>query len=220
VWPFKLSHILTPLRLLFSPLSSVCLKNRAPMSSLPIIAKSAGLSLFLGAALTLASFIQPAIAGNAAGYHLGNQPCWDEASRYSGVDPWLLYSLAEVESNYNASAIGKNRNGTYDIGLMQINSSHLSELREYGIPRSALLNACASTYIGAWIMARNFRRYGQSWKAIAAYNVGTIDSPRRTRIGYAYAKRVYTAYRYLVLQNERRAITDQRRPLVFRLVQK
>ena len=125
----------------------------------------------------------------------GQKPCWDEAARYHGLDPWLLYAVAYTESSHNPNVISKaNRNGTYDIGLMQINSVWLPTLKKYGISQQTLTNACASTYVGAWIMAQNVRRYGYSWKAIAAYNVGSVEDPRRREIGYRYARKVYAHY--------------------------
>lgn len=127
-----------------------------------------------------------------------SQPCWDAAATYHHVDPWLLYAIAKVESGYNPYAVNKaNRNGTVDTGLMQINSIHWPTLRRYGIEPSALTNACASTFIGAWILAQNQRRYGNSWQAIAAYNVGSLNTPKRTQIGYAYASKVYKTYELL-----------------------
>lgn len=130
------------------------------------------------------------------------QACWDEAARYHGLDPWLLYAVAYVESTHNPNVISKpNRNGTYDIGLMQINSVHLPRLARYGITKSTLMDACASTYVGAWIMADNIRRYGWSWEAIAAYNVGSLNTPARVQIGRRYAGKVYEAYGKLSRQH-------------------
>ncbi len=124
-----------------------------------------------------------------------NQPCWDQAAAYHRVDPWLLYSIAYVESRYNPTAVNRaNRNGTVDTGLMQVNSVHWPDLRKYGIEPTALYNACASTYIGAWVLAQKQRRYGNTWEAIAAYNVGSIDTPARRAVGLKYARKVYEAY--------------------------
>lgn len=129
------------------------------------------------------------------------QACWDEAARYHGLDPWLLYAVAYVESAHNPAVISKpNRNGTYDIGLMQINSVHLPRLARYGITQATLMDACASTYVGAWIMSENIRRYGWSWEAIAAYNVGSLNSNARRKIGRRYAGKVYEAYEKLSRQ--------------------
>lgn len=152
------------------------------------------LSLVLGLSCLLST---PVHAGSVP-WHDGNQPCWDAAGARHGVDPWLLYAIAKVESSYNPKVVSRpNRNGTRDVGLMQINSTWLPTLRANGVPNAALFNACASTYIGSWIMAKNFRRYGYSWKAIAAYNVGSVDTPKRYAIGMAYAKKVYAAYAHL-----------------------
>ena len=128
----------------------------------------------------------------------GNAPCWDAAGAYHGIDPWLLYAIGKVESSHNPRAVnGSNRNGTRDIGLMQINSIWLPTLRKHGVSESALFNACASTYVGAWIMAQNIRKHGYTWQAIAVYNVGSLNTPARERIGRAYAQKVYAAYAQL-----------------------
>lgn len=153
-------------------------------------------------AIGLASLAPPA---HAAGRHQDlypnipwsnqNQPCYDAAAAYHRVDPWLLYAIAKVESSHNPKAINKaNRNGTLDRGLMQINSIHYGTLKKYGIDASALDNACASTYIGAWVLADKMRQYGNSWKAIASYNVGAVNNEARYRVGLNYARKVYKAY--------------------------
>ena len=54
--------------------------------------------------------------------------CWDKAAQYYHVDPYLLYAIANVESGMNPYAVGQNRDGTRDVGLMQINSSHFTAL--------------------------------------------------------------------------------------------
>ena len=54
--------------------------------------------------------------------------CWDEAAKGYGVNPWLLYGIAQVESSLDPHALNLRhlqRTGSYDIGLMQINSRNL-----------------------------------------------------------------------------------------------
>lgn len=150
---------------------------------------------FIASLFLLAAVASPRVS--AAG--LTDQVCWDQAAAYHGVDPWLLYAIAYTESTHNPNAVSRpNRNGTYDIGLMQINSVHIPTLRAHGIDPSSLKNACASTYIGAWVLSSKIRRYGYTWQAIAAYNVGSLDTPARIRVGQAYAKKVYSNYDRLV----------------------
>ncbi len=65
--------------------------------------------------------------------------CWDKAAHYYHVDPYLLYAIANVESGMNTYAVGTNHDGTHDVGLMQINSSHFSELERRGISERRLM---------------------------------------------------------------------------------
>ena len=115
--------------------------------------------------------------------------CWKSAAKYHSVDVWLLYSIAWVESKMNPNEIGKNKNGSLDLGMMQINTIWLPELAKYGIKRENLMDGCTSIYIGAWILAKNFKTYGYTWRAIGAYNSANLD------IGYKYAQKVYDTHR-------------------------
>ena len=97
--------------------------------------------------------------------------CFDEAGEQYGINPLILKAIAKVESNFNPAALNRNTNGTYDFGLMQINSSWA---RTLGLERwNALGDACYNTMTGAWILANCMNKYGYSWKAIGCYNSQT-----------------------------------------------
>jgi soluble lytic murein transglycosylase-like protein len=121
---------------------------------------------------------------------LGNDvsACWRGAAQYHGVDVWLLYSVAWVESKLQPGQIGRNTNGTFDLGLMQINTIWLPKLKKFGISSNQLMDGCTSIYVGAWIMAQNIRSMGYTWRAIGAYN------SRTPSIGFKYAQKVYAAH--------------------------
>lgn len=112
--------------------------------------------------------------------------CWQDASDRYGVPINLLYAVSRVESGNKAGALSApNKNGTYDIGLMQINSSHLPYLSRYGITEGVLMrDPCVNLHIGAWIMAQSIARHGMTWRGIGAYNAAS-DEKRRI-----YAKKV------------------------------
>lgn len=121
------------------------------------------------------------------------QGCWDSAGKTYGVDPWLLMAVAKVESSFKANAINKNKNNSYDIGMMQINSFWLPTLSKYGISSKDLLNPCTSVFVGSWIMAQNIKRFGYNQDGIGAYN-----SPGNITIRRRYAQAVYKAYNKIV----------------------
>lgn len=99
--------------------------------------------------------------------------CWVAAAERYQVSPALLYAIARVESNLNPRAVGRNSNGTRDIGLMQINSAWLPRLAGYGIEEAHLFDPCMSIHIGAWILAQNVGRLGYTWEAVGAYNASS-----------------------------------------------
>ncbi|VVD88253.1 invasion protein IagB [Pandoraea aquatica] len=129
--------------------------------------------------------------------------CWDIAADRYQLDPLLLYAIAQVESNLDMNASNVNRNGTRDIGLMQINSIHLPTLSRYGVTERRLHeDACASIITGAWILAGFVRQYGYGWEAVGAYNAGT--GPARAPLRQRYADKVRKRYAVLVAERDRR----------------
>ena len=110
--------------------------------------------------------------------------CWEAAAVRYGVSSELLYAIARTESGLNPQAVGRNGNGSRDIGLMQINSSWLPTLASHGINERDLFEPCINIHVGAWILAGNVSRLGYTWDAVGAYNA-TRPALRR-----AYADKV------------------------------
>ncbi|OXJ19928.1 lytic transglycosylase domain-containing protein [Burkholderia sp. AU6039] len=127
--------------------------------------------------------------------------CWTWAGEQHGIDPLLLVAIAKVESSMNPRAMNWNRNGTYDIGLMQINSTHLPRLVKVGVTHRRLIDEpCTSIATGASILADFIDRHGYTWNAVGAYNAGS--SPKREPARKAYATKVWKEYRVLTSDRE------------------
>lgn len=96
--------------------------------------------------------------------------CFKVASNQYKIPEKLLIAIAKIETQLDPYAININKNRTYDIGLMQINSSWLKKLNGVGITQADLLDGCKNIQVGAWILASNIKQYGFNSKAIGAYN--------------------------------------------------
>jgi hypothetical protein len=143
--------------------------------------------------------------------------CWDEAAQRYGVSSQLLYAVAKVESHLNPKALNlshRQRTGSYDIGLMQINSSNLPALARFGISESDLYSPCTNIHVGAWLLAQTLARQGLSWDGVGAYNAactqlkGTACLNARRR----YAWKVYRQLPASAIQSaQATAVRPQRR---------
>jgi soluble lytic murein transglycosylase-like protein len=117
--------------------------------------------------------------------------CFETAAERHRVSADLLRAIACVESNFNPHAMNRNRNGSVDYGVMQINSVWLKELGEFGIERDHLWDWCTNIHVGAWVLAQKIQRLGYTWRAIGAYNAGLKDTRLREQLRYEYAEKVY-----------------------------
>lgn len=125
------------------------------------------------------------------------------AAKHFKLDARLLWAIAYKESRFNPNAISKaNKNGSYDIGIMQINSSHLSWLKkDFNIDRQDLLNPSINIHIGALILRKCFNRYGQTQQGISCYNGQIANNP--------YGKEVLQIVAYAEQQNNKRLAKER-----------
>ena len=111
--------------------------------------------------------------------------CWEEIGNRYNINPYLLAAIAKTESNFKANAVRRNKNGTRDIGVMQINSLWLPELAKYGISEDHLFDPCVNIAVGAWILRQRQASYGNTWEAVGTYHSKTPD------FKWNYAGKVY-----------------------------
>jgi len=113
--------------------------------------------------------------------------CFAAAAERFGIASSLLLAIARQESGFDPLAEGRNRDGSRDIGIMQINTWWLPRLARYGLEEKHLWEPCTNVFVGAWILAGNIARYGYTWDAVGAYNAGTAETrdARERRERYA-----------------------------------
>lgn len=120
------------------------------------------------------------------------------AAKTYGVEERLLRAISWVESRHNANALGKNKNGSYDSGHMQINNSTWSKSLSGGYKSLATYPEYC-TAVGAWILRQCKDRYpseNEYWDMVACYHTGTgikDAPPNKKRLGLIYVNKVYKA---------------------------
>lgn len=119
--------------------------------------------------------------------------CFIQAGKRYLIAPELLKTIAQQESGLVATAINHNKNKSgkiisTDYGIMQINSSHIPELKKLGVIKDKdelLKNPCLNIHTGAWILARHFQRCGVNWECLGSYNAGLSKNNTARRMIYA-----------------------------------
>lgn len=129
----------------------------------------------LGLFLLLASAIAQA----------SNLCTWEGAAARYGVNPGVLYAIAQQESSLRPHAVNVNADGSHDIGLAQINSKWLPHLSKLGVTQENLANPCINMHVAAYILSLHMIRRGNTWEAVGAYHSKTPS--RRDR----YAQTIY-----------------------------
>ena len=106
--------------------------------------------------------------------------CFDEAGRANNISYDLLESIARVESGLNSKALHVNRNGTTDLGLMQINSAWIDPMH---LNREELIaDPCYNVMAGARILRQCIDKHGYTWEAVGCYNAKS----KGKRVGYSW----------------------------------
>jgi len=117
--------------------------------------------------------------------------CLDAAARNAHVSPSVLLVLLYVEGGHPGT-VSDNRNGTVDLGPMQVNSTWIGRIaarwrttpqRTYAALRDS---SCANIEAGSWILGQALAEtHGDLWQAVAFYHSHT------PRFGEAYLRRFY-----------------------------
>ncbi len=96
--------------------------------------------------------------------------CINNAAITYHVPAKLIISILQIERGQSGKII-KNKNGTYDIGIMSVNSLWLPELKKHGVfEQDILFNSCNNIMIGTWILSKKIARRDDLLVGIGDYN--------------------------------------------------
>ncbi|MCL2474009.1 MAG: lytic transglycosylase domain-containing protein [Alphaproteobacteria bacterium] len=95
------------------------------------------------------------------------------------VPPALMIGIMTVEGGRIGQEVGPNKNGTYDLGPMQINTRWLSMLGQHWKVHPDTARAwvrddgCINMHVAAWILKQKIVSTGSMWSGVAAYHSAT-----------------------------------------------
>lgn len=119
--------------------------------------------------------------------------CFEEAGTLYGVAPALLMVIAQGESKMDPLAVRWNKNGSVDVGLMQINSCHISAIGK-DVWDKLIIDPCLNVTVGAWYLRKCIDKYGENWQAVGCYH---SQNPKH---GIPYANKIYATWKRMEKQ--------------------
>lgn len=116
--------------------------------------------------------------------------CISQSSQAFGIQPIMLKTIIAVEGG-QAGTASRNTDGSYDMGVMQVNTIHLNDIqRELGFTwKDLIFNPCKNIHAGAWILSQRLKEEpDRPWLAVGNYHSKTPGK----RV--AYLKKIASAY--------------------------
>lgn len=99
--------------------------------------------------------------------------CINHAAIVYHVPAKLILSIMNAEGGRNGMA-NRNKNGSIDYGVMQVNSSWLDKIGTYGFSAKDLqFNACKNVEVGSWIISQSLANGDTAWIGIGNYHSHT-----------------------------------------------
>src|ERR1700721_642019 len=93
--------------------------------------------------------------------------CINYAATTYKIPAAIILSVIKKEGGKNGQEV-LNKNGTYDLGVLQVNEVWLPTIAPYGYTREDLqFNACKNILVGTWIIAMNLAKNVPPWQSIA-----------------------------------------------------
>ena len=121
--------------------------------------------------------------------------CVNQAAETYAVPAELILAIIFVEGGRNGIAM-QNTNGTFDYGVMQINSSWLKTFDQFDTSAYRLqFDACHNVMVGTWILKNSIQSDHNLMKALGNYHSHT------PALNQQYAKNVLFIYDKKALVN-------------------
>lgn len=119
--------------------------------------------------------------------------CIMDASKRFGVHVAVILTILDVEGG-EIGGSADNRNGSWDMGPMQVNTCHMDRIGALGITRREIQNnGCLNVQVGTWLLRGHLNETsGDVLESVGRYH--SRNEPYKARY-QAKARAVYAAIR-------------------------
>lgn len=125
--------------------------------------------------------------------------CIVVAAKHFNINPLVIKAIARVEGG-GIGTLSKNTNGTYDMGVMQINTIHIPAIQK-AYPaltwQDLTYKPCVNIGVGTWILRQRLDETDDFWKGVAHYHSKTPKYRDRylrlVRVQYSKLLKYYLA---------------------------
>jgi soluble lytic murein transglycosylase-like protein len=118
--------------------------------------------------------------------------CVQKAAKHYGISPVIVKTLVDIEGG-RIGTVRKNTNGTYDLGVMQLNTVNFDKIKKRFPDITHLdliLKPCVNIYVGTWFLSKSIISANNNLlKGIGNYHSKTPSIHAR------YLKRFLNRYR-------------------------
>ena len=99
--------------------------------------------------------------------------CINQAAIHYLVPAKVIISVLKTEGGKPGCA-KKNKNGTEDLGPMQINTIWLKRVEPYGYNKEKIqYDPCINVMVGTWILSQEIAQGDSYWKGVSGYHSHT-----------------------------------------------
>ena len=124
-------------------------------------------------------------------FHDVSMACINQAAVQNVVPTELILAIITVEGGRNGIAM-PNTNGTFDLGVMQVNTSWANEITEKGYTLDEIqYDSCKNIEFGTWILSQCIKNNTNLDEAIGDYHSHT------PLFNTEYSSKVLKDYQYI-----------------------
>lgn len=99
--------------------------------------------------------------------------CIVDAAHTYNLPLAALVGILATEGGKTGEALS-NTNGTWDLGMFQVNTCHIKDLLKAGMsPSEVLRDGCTNAFAAAFILRKEYDRTKNIWDAVGAYHSRT-----------------------------------------------